>query len=122
VATTTDGEGQLILPAEVDRGRDIARILDANDYRRPPVDHGVIDSACLVVAVVGGGRGRAADAFAQLGKGGLVHEWDLDVPPAVGNHTTWGAQRRHLGRVAPGQWPHQVSLLPNGKRVWGRPG
>ena len=63
---TPDGDLHAVIAAETDAGDDIGDVAAARDGARVLVDHGVVDSACLVVTGIGGRDQVAAQGGRQL--------------------------------------------------------
>ncbi len=72
-----NGDGELVVPAEVHRRSDIGDVGASGDEQRPLVDHGVIEFSRLFVFRMVAPDNRAAKALSKFGNDFVIH----DVPP-----------------------------------------
>ena len=77
VAAAANGDGKLVVAAEIHRRDHVGDVGAARDQQRPLVDHAVVELARLVVVGVIAPDQRAAQAACEFGDGFVVH----DGPP-----------------------------------------
>ena len=107
VAAAADGDREVALAGEPERGGHVGGARGAGDQRGPAVDRAVPDLAGLVVVVVAGaqqltleGRGRHAGTVPRGAAAGQVHDLYFRGPCAVGD---WARGGPHLRPVLPGR-------------------
>ena len=83
MAAATNGDGQILLAAEVHSRDHIGRVGAARDQMRPLVDHRVIKLARLIVFGVVAADKRAAQALRELRNGFLVHDMFVHDLPSL---------------------------------------
>jgi hypothetical protein len=75
MAAATHLDGQVVVGSEPDGRHHVSSVRRLHDHRRPPVDHAVTDSACLVVP---GSRNGPPHPLTQGRDCGVVHAFLLE--------------------------------------------
>jgi hypothetical protein len=78
VSATANGDGELIVPAEIHRHDDICDVGAMGDEQRSLVDHGVVEFSRLFIFGMAPPDQRASKALAEFGDGLVVHGFAPD--------------------------------------------
>jgi len=77
VAAAANGDRELVVPPEIDRGGHVGDVGASSDEQRPLVDHGVVELSRFLVFRMVAPDNRTAKTLGEIGNNFVVH----GVPP-----------------------------------------
>ena len=93
VAPASNGEGEMVLPGEIDRLDDIGRAGRSDDHRRLAVDEAILDHAGLIVPGVASVQDHSPHPAHELGDGCVVQHRHAGAGHLVSPHETFLPRR-----------------------------